>query len=162
MNDRLALAVGKIILAWGRLDQNLHFLIRAMERGLKEPHSLEGRFTERRKIFRRLCMRLALSNEEYERQLDQGLAQLVKLERKRGRIAHGFAGPTDDGAQFLSVPEAFANSAKPEIELLGNTFSFADLSQLQTDIDASVATLTGLMLDAASIWRQERDSTLSL
>lgn len=164
MSVRLSLAVGKIILAWGRLDQQLHFLIRAMERGLREPHSTEGRFSERRKIFRRLCMRLAINDRDFERGLDRHLAQVVRLERKRGRIAHGFAGPTEDGALFFNAPEAFASfgTAEPENQLLENHFTFAEMASLEGEIDAQRAQLARLMIDAAIIWRRERDPTLPL
>jgi len=148
MSDRLALAVGKVVLAWGRLDQQLHVLIRASERRLGLPHTTEGRFTERRKIFRRLCMKVAHSDQAYERKLDRELANLVKLEKKRGRIAHGFASPTADGAYFFDAPEAFKTLGQPEPELmmLENLLSFDQLDALEEEIDECAQRLTRLML----------------
>lgn len=127
---------------------------------LEEPHSEEGRFTERRKIFRRLNMRVANDDDSYKRELDRELAQLVKLERKRGCIAHGFAKPIEDGAYFFDVPESFANftgTEEPEDMMLQNPFSFAELEQLETDIHDCTAELARLMLAAASLSRRGND-----
>lgn len=150
MDDHLPLAVGKIILAWGRLDQQLHLLIRASERRLKKEPSSEGRFTERRKIFRRLCMEVAGNDEAYERRLDRLLAQLVKLERKRGTIAHGYAGETADGGMFFNALDAMdaLYGKAPEDRLVENLFTFTELAELEADIEKCRENLARIMFEA--------------
>jgi hypothetical protein len=158
MSDDLALAVGKIILAWGKLDQQLHVLIRASERQLGDPYSKEGRFTERRKIFRRLSLRLAGDDDSYKRRFDKVCAALVGLERKRGRIAHGYADQIDDGAFFLDVPGSFDEEVDKVALSRESYFTFPALAQLELDIRLVADSLVRLSADAFVIWKRENGS----
>lgn len=129
--DRLALAVGKIILAWGGLDSQLHMCIRQFEGRLGVAPSKEGRFSQRRKIFRRLAMRLTNDDPSYGSDFDRVFTRVVALERKRGRIAHGSARHNELGGGFLNVPEALA--AKPD-EPIENFHSYEELSDILVGI----------------------------
>jgi hypothetical protein len=155
MSDDIALAVGKIILAWGRLDQELHLLIRSLEHALGETHSQEGRFSERRKIFRRLCIRMVNDEKDYRRRFDRACLQLVRLERKRGKIAHGIMAPVHDGAMFFDVPEALTTlHDQLDQALIDSTFSAWELQRLQTEIGLAAAKNSSLALEAVEVWKR--------
>jgi hypothetical protein len=152
MSDDLALAVGKIILVWGKLDQKLHTLIRASEAKLGEPPSLEGRFTERRKIFRRLCMRLSGGDDGFKRRFDKICTQLVKLERRRGRIAHGFGEKIDDRAFFLDVPGSLDKKIDKAALAEESCFTFPQLAELETEIAWVSDEMIRLNVEAYEFW----------
>lgn len=147
MDDHLALLVGRVILAWGRLDQQLHLFIIAMERAVGTPHLREGRFSERRKIFRRLCMQLTAEPDTYKSAFDACAAQLVRLERMRGRIAHGMAGNNSELAIFLHFPTAF-EGADIEKDIDESTFRYGALERLALDIEQCAKDMTSLALEA--------------
>lgn len=155
MDDSLATLVGKIILAWGRLDQQLHLILMGFWHAASEPMIAEGRFNERRKILRRQCILFAGNDKAYTSKFDKVCAQLVRLERKRGLIAHGHAGRLRESALFLHFPEAFSGDPHPENQLIESTFTFDALGQLEKDIDACSAAIMSLALEAFRLWRQE-------
>lgn len=119
---------------------------------MKLPHSNEGRFTERRKIFRRLNMRVAGNDEAYESELDRELSRLVRLEKRRGRVAHGFAAETKAGGYFFDAPEALAvfdEQASGEL-FFEASFSYEEMGRLVAEIDECARELTRLTLTAPS------------
>jgi hypothetical protein len=105
LDDHLALLVGRVILAWGLFDQQFHATIRSLEQALDEPQTSEGRFNERRKLFRRYCIRL-IQNDKITADLDRFLGRLQKLERFRGRLAHGWVNEVDGGVECYDFAEA--------------------------------------------------------
>lgn len=154
MSDRLALSVGKIILAWGRLDQTLHLAIKGIEHALGEDFSIEGRFSERRKIFRRLCAHLSNNDKQFLSGFDRTSAQLVRLERKRGRIAHGMSGDMQSSALFLDFGEALLGRRDAEEIVTDGAFSFEALANLETEIQTCSDQLLRHALDALGLWKQ--------
>lgn len=153
MDDPLATLVGKVILAWGRLDQQLHLILLGFWHAANEPKVAEGRFSERRKILRRQCLRFADNDENYTSRFDKVCAQLVNLERKRGIIAHGHVGRLRESALFVHWPEAFSGDPEPENHLMESTYTYDALEQLEGDIDECSAALMSLALEAFRSWR---------
>ncbi len=145
MDDRLALLVGRVILAWGLFDQQLHATIVSLEMALDEPHKKEGRFNERRKLFRRYAARLA-PTQEFVSDLDRFCGQLQKLETLRGRIAHGWANEIEGGIEFYDHLEAIDDSMPvqpPEWFI-----SFDRLERLPDEIEAARGELIFLQIEA--------------
>ncbi len=99
-------------------------------------------------------MRLVRNDKQFERRFDKACANLVALERKRGRIAHGYAGAVKDSTLFLQFPEVMANLRPPEEMLLENSFTFDDLERLEGKINECSKTLIILALDALALWQQ--------
>lgn len=105
-------------------------------------------------------MRMTSGDDAYKRNFDRACAQLVRLERKRGKIAHGIAAETENGAMFFVVPEALAALYdKPEEQLMESMFSFAELEQLEADITKAAAKNATLGLEALQFWKQGSHST---
>jgi hypothetical protein len=140
MSDRLALLVGKIILAWGAFDQHLHTSIHIFETMLRLEPSKDTRFSERKKILRRLAVAFA-EDQSFTRRLDDFWRRLGLLERDRGYIAHGWATPDAEGATFRDFPEML-EAKKPRY------FTFAELEALHGAIDAALQEAIGLQSEA--------------
>jgi hypothetical protein len=158
MDDRLALLVGRVILAWGALDQQMHQCIYLVECGFRVEHTREGRFNQRRSLFRRYHVRLA-DEETYSRALDQFLTHLQKLETLRGQIAHGWVtGEFPGGGRFREFPTADADNLGLESGWID--LSYGDLERLATDIRAAMFTLGDFHRAAKTIaWQRENPPT---
>lgn len=153
MDDHIALLVGRVILAWGELDQHLYLSLRELPRILGQPEVKEGRFFERRKLFRRYCVALA-QDDPFAARLDRFLGQtLAGLETSRGQIAHGFAMPWVDDVVFLHVPEIFATKPGEQAEEK-RIFTRENLVTLASDIDAAKMEIIRLTLDAIGLARR--------
>jgi hypothetical protein len=144
MSDHLALLVGRVILAWGHLDQQLHVALRHLSGSLNEPYQPDGRFNERRKMFRRLCVRMANGDSAYTSKLDRFCGDLQKLERARGHIAHGLAVHEERGAHFHDLPSTLLDEeSRPETFI-----SHEGLGEIETDIQKAAIKLINLTFDA--------------
>jgi hypothetical protein len=101
MDERLALIIGKIILAYGRLDQQLWSILAIMalkhasdqvvrgERQWMEPEEIDKRFDRRLAHYRRLCAALSQNDSSVLAIVDRMLNEIRDVERIRAHMAHG-------------------------------------------------------------------------
>ena len=88
VSDHLALLVGRIILTWGQLDQNLYSHISMLQKRAGDAAPIDTRFAKRKKHLRRLIS-LSDQNAPLLPRLDSVYHRLRILERNRAHVAHG-------------------------------------------------------------------------
>lgn len=149
MSKRLAELVGNVVLAWGGMEQQLHSLIRMMEQARGEPFTNQRAFARRMVIFRRLCNDLTNGDGAFLSDFDQFRNKLKNLERDRGVIAHGWAGPRKGGSYFVSMRALW--SATPTQPPDTPYFSYQELAQLEADIHAAKESMARLCSEAVEL-----------
>jgi hypothetical protein len=91
--DVLPLLVGKIILAFGRLDQEIqtqiHWFEKDKTRDESQRERIDGRFSHRTKQFRRHLVRLTADKSPEVRRYDKAIGAVAKAVEIRGRLTHG-------------------------------------------------------------------------
>lgn len=148
--DGLALLVGRVILAWGALDQQLHYSLNSLSRALGEPWERnEGRFSERKRLFRRKLVKLNLSDDAI-RNLDRFLCgYLDVVESERGVIAHGMISARENGARFLNMPE-FLGTVIVGDSIPAKHFTHQQLERLEWEIQDAMGLIMSFTFDAIS------------
>lgn len=148
--DDLALLVGRVILAWGALDQQLHYSLNTLSLALGEPWERgEGRFSERKKLFRRKLVKLN-SGDDAIRNLDRFLCgYLDVVESERGIIAHGMVSARENGARFLHMPEFLGTTIVGD-SIPAAYFTHQQLERLVWEIQDAMGLIMALTFDAIS------------
>jgi hypothetical protein len=93
--DYVAFLIGRIIMAWGVIDQRLYFDIIRFERVAK-PHlypyqvSVDSRFEHRLSEWRRLCVSLSHGSSRKASAVDRAITSIKNLVSVRHHLAHGY------------------------------------------------------------------------
>jgi hypothetical protein len=111
MDDSLALLIGRVILAFGRLDQIVWIAVdtletkratQALRRGEAkgfERTEIDRRFEHRLKHLRRLCVAHSGNDPTFMTRVDRTLQEVRVLERIRAHLAHGSVHGFLDGVE---------------------------------------------------------------
>ena len=116
MDDALALLVGKVILAYAKLDQTLwgqigHLAVakrdldRAQGQIRTTTEEADDRFSRRLKHFRRLSSELTSNNQMLMSEIDRTLQEIRDIERIRAHLAHGWLSLSEDWISVLDHRE---------------------------------------------------------
>lgn len=155
MDDTIALLVGRVILAWGSLDQKVRNVAVTLQanRGqdFEEP---DDRFRHRLTLLRRLFARETGGDQSFLAEFDTLRNTIGELERKRAHLAHGIE--IRDRRETNEYAKAFRELRKrgagdKEFQALWKRhysiqYSRADLVQLTDNITSATNQLARLLV----------------
>lgn len=160
VDDNLALLVGRVILAFGALDQALYGAISRLqmkrqqvlfrEGGGFDMPEIDDRFRSRRKQFRLLCNDLK-PDKSFMSRVDRHVDVICRLELPRAHLAHGLAYEREgrvhihDHREIKKLQEAMARLMKRRPTREG----VLALHEKHTDISYSADEMTKLAADIA-------------
>lgn len=169
MSDRIALLVGRVILAWGELDQHIYRMLMTFQAG-KPRTEFEPRFKHRLKLIRRHVVEITRGDAAILADFDRTNMTLINLERRRAHLAHGMLGIEEDGVlvfdhregepYLAALTRLIARQASAdEIDTLWfeynrRKYTWKELDELATDIRSAKDRLGDIRYRATILSRE--------
>lgn len=102
IDDRLALLIGRVILAFGNLDQQIYHSIQMLCASAGTTPTADNRFAHRLKELRSLVRLLADNDRAFMSEFDTFQGELKDVEQKRADLAHGIPFPKVGSVEFYT------------------------------------------------------------